>query len=97
MKQLFLVLARYNAHANKEMFDIVARNPDVTESHSAGSYFESILGILNHTLVADLGWLNGYRRSDLALAALDTPVVYLVVWLLRNKTSGIRKNAAISS
>lgn len=31
-----------------------------------------------------------------AIAALDTPVVYLVVWLLKNKPSDSRKKAAIS-
>lgn len=75
MKQLFVVLARYNVHANTKMFEILEKTPDDLRTKDSGSHFDSILGVLNHTLMADLGWLNGYRRSDLELAALDTPVL----------------------
>jgi uncharacterized damage-inducible protein DinB len=75
MRRLFTLLARYNAHANRAMFEILRKAPAELLSRPEGSHYESIMGLLNHTLKSDLGWLNGYRHSDLGFRALDTAVL----------------------
>ncbi len=76
MKDLFVLLARYNEHANNKLFDCLEGSPETIVTCEAGSYFGSILGLLNHVMIADLGWLNQFRsmqpRFDaLADGALD--------------------------
>ena len=66
MRRLFELLAQYNAHVNAEMFRILrAVSPELL-TRPAGSYYGTIMGLLNHLLVTDLGWLNGtmLRRLD---------------------------------
>jgi uncharacterized damage-inducible protein DinB len=75
MRRLFTLLARYNAHANSQMFELLRKAPPELISRSSGSYYGSIMGLLNHTLISDLGWLNAYRHSDLRFPSLDTPVL----------------------
>ena len=75
MRRLFTLLARYNAHANTQMFELLRKAPPELLARSAGSYYGSIMGLLNHTLMSDLGWLDAYRGSDLEFASLDTTVL----------------------
>lgn len=70
--RLFVLLADYNAHANRELLAILAKAPPELLARAAGSYFETILGILNHLLVTDLAWLNSYRGSDRKFRALES-------------------------
>lgn len=72
MRDLFTLLSRYNAHANTEMFGILLTAPPELVAEPGGSHYDSILGLLNHILVSDLGWLNAYRESDLTFDALDS-------------------------
>lgn len=72
MHHLFTLLARYNAHANKQMFEILKDSPPELLSRAVGTYYKSIIGLLNHALISDLAWLNGYRHSDLEFPSLET-------------------------
>ncbi len=75
MKEIFLLLSRYNAHANRYLFDSLESFSEEELKKDAGSWFGSIFGILNHILVSDLLWLNRYRTSGRDLPSLNTPVL----------------------
>lgn len=67
----FAMLARYNAWANRVLYDAAGELGEAKcrEQHAAG-FFKSILGTLNHLLVVDYMWfprLEGVSRSDLTL------------------------------
>ena len=57
MKQVFKVLARYNEVTNKDMIEILEKLDPAKMIEDLGSYYGSILGLLNHQLLADIGWL----------------------------------------
>jgi len=72
MKEMLLLMAQYNRTANRQLLYILETcDPDII-TRSEGSYFDSILGLLNHILVSDLGWLTAYRDSNLKLPSLKS-------------------------
>ena len=75
MKEILLLMARYNQAVNKQLFDQLATCDDELLTRESGSYFENLLGLLNHILVSDLGWLAAYRDSNLDLPSLNSPVL----------------------
>lgn len=75
MKALFPVLARYNTETNRAMFAILAELPAARLTEDVGSYYKSILAILNHVYGSDCIWLARMRRARPALAALQDPVL----------------------
>lgn len=62
MRELAL-LARYNAHVDRVVYDLLAGVDPELVAKPAGSPFGSILGILNHVLLAELSWLLRFRES----------------------------------
>jgi uncharacterized damage-inducible protein DinB len=68
-------MAQYNQTANRRLFEILQSCDPEIVTGSEGSYFDSILGLLNHILVSDLGWLTAYRDSNLDLPALNSPAL----------------------
>jgi len=59
MKEHFLSLANYNAWANEKLYDAVAHLPaEEIARERDGAFFTSILGTLNHILLADRVWLD---------------------------------------
>ena len=60
-KDSFIHLAQYNAQANRHIFEACALLTSQARNRDAGSYFGSIMGILNHTIVADYFWLNRFK------------------------------------
>ncbi len=60
-KSGFLNLARYNARANTEMYEVVSALTGKALHRDTGSWFGSIHGILNHVLVAEFFWLNRFK------------------------------------
>ena len=74
-QRLFVLFADYNAHVNRELFTILAKAAPEVLTRPTGSYFETALGLLNHLLVSDLGWLNAYRGSDRKFRALESPAL----------------------
>jgi uncharacterized damage-inducible protein DinB len=75
-RSLFQLLAEYNAHVNRALLQILEeRTPKDVIERPAGSYFDSILGLLNHLLVTDLAWLDAYRRSGIPFRSLEAPAL----------------------
>lgn len=70
MKQMYALLAEYNAHANGLLIDVLEKAPAGLVTRDAGSFFGSILGLLNHILRADLGWLKRLHTSEPGLRSL---------------------------
>ncbi len=67
IKNVFEVLAKYNTIANKDIVKILEGVESSKLTEDLGSYFGSILGLLDHLLASDLGWLKmmGENISDL--------------------------------
>jgi uncharacterized damage-inducible protein DinB len=57
LKNIFNILAKYNEMTNLEMIKILETIESGNLTKDLGSYYGSILGILNHHLMADIGWL----------------------------------------
>ena len=69
------LVARYNAHADRLLFELLdGIDPDLI-TRPAGSYFVSILGLLNHTLLAGLTWMVRFRDGGIDLPALQDPIL----------------------
>ena len=74
----FPLLADYNQWMNRKLYDAAATLPQAQLIADRGAFFGSILGTLNHLVVADTIWLKRFRahpsRPD-ALAGMDeTPM-----------------------
>jgi len=78
MKEITMLMARYNQHANEQLFSTLETLPEAGLTENSGSFFGSILNLMNHNLVASINWLNRFRHSHLPLPFLDTPVLDMV-------------------
>ena len=67
----FVMLARYNAWANRRLYDAAAAMPDEAYRRDAGAFFGSMHRTLNHILVADRIWMNRFTGSGPTHAKLD--------------------------
>lgn len=70
MKQHFTLMAAYNRWANARLYTMAAAQPDELLRKPVGVYFKSLLGTLNHLLVADLIWMSrlegtGHQPTEL--------------------------------
>ena len=67
IKNVFELLAKYNTMANKEAVDVLEGLESSKLTEDLGSYFGSILGLLDHQLWGDIDWLKmlGENISDL--------------------------------
>lgn len=69
------LMAHYNAWMNERLYAAASSLTDEALSAERNAFFGSILGTLNHLVVADRIWLGRYTfhpASYQALAALDT-------------------------
>jgi uncharacterized damage-inducible protein DinB len=70
----FLTFAAYNAWANARLYDAVAELPgEAITANRPAAFFRSIVGTLNHVLVADRIWMDRFEHlppADLALNAI---------------------------
>ena len=67
----FRVLARYNAWANRRLYDAVGRLPEEEFARPRRAFFGSICGTLNHILVGDRLWRARIEGHDAGISALD--------------------------
>lgn len=58
MKSYFAMMAAYNAWANRRLYGMARQLPDEQHRRDVGAYFKSLLGTLNHILIADLIWMH---------------------------------------
>ena len=70
MKRYFQTLARYNAWANRRLYDAVAALPANEIAAPRTGFFPSLLKTLNHLVVTDRIWLS--RLTGIADAEVKT-------------------------
>ena len=63
MKEVFTLLADYNAKTNQEMFAVLEQVPAAKLAEKNGLFFDSIAGTLNHLLQADVAWIGRFAAS----------------------------------
>lgn len=68
----FVRFADYNAWANARLYDAVgALTPETLRAERPAAFFQSILGTLNHLLVADRIWLDRFQHLPPVHGRLD--------------------------
>ncbi|WP_309083974.1 DinB family protein [Chelativorans sp.] len=72
MKRHFEMMAAYNRWANGLLYDAAAGLTNEEFTRDVGAFFGSMLGTLNHLLVADRVWMNRFTGEGDAPARLDT-------------------------
>jgi len=82
MRAHWIMLGRYNAWANKRLYDAAAGLSDAQYREDRGAFFKSMRGTLNDLLVTDLVWMNRFTGEGESPAKLDT--------ILHDELSGLR-------
>lgn len=72
MKQHFRMFAAYNKWANGQLYDAAADLTPEELVRDMGAFFRSLLGTLNHLLVADRIWMKRFTGEGQAPNKLDT-------------------------
>jgi len=72
VKSGFSLMATYNQWINTSLYDAAATLGDDAVNLDRGAYFGSILGTLNHILVADTIWLKRFAGHPAGFPALDS-------------------------
>ncbi len=65
------MLARYNALANRRLYEACARLPDAERKERRPAFFGSIHGTLNHIMIGDRIWLARFSGEDVPSRNLD--------------------------
>ena len=71
MRAHWIMLGRYNAWANRRLYDAAAKLTDAQYRADRGAFFKSMRGTLNHLLVTDLVWMNRFTGEGESPARLD--------------------------
>ena len=71
LKTHFEKQARYNAWANRRLFEMAAALPDDIYRRDVGAYFRSVHGTLNHLLSTDRIWMRRLTGAGEYRRALD--------------------------
>ena len=71
MKQHFMMFAAYNQWANGRIYDAAADLNDAEFERDVGAFFGSMMGTLNHLLVADRVWMKRFSGEGDAPAPWD--------------------------
>ena len=82
MKQHFMMFAAYNQWANERIYDAALDLTDEEFSRPVGAFFGSLMGTLNHLMVADRIWMKRFTGEGDAPATLDT-IVHRALGALR--------------
>ncbi len=68
------LLGQYNQWMNRKLYDAAAKLSEEQLQRDVGAFFKSIIGTLNHLVVADTVWLQRFSRhpsSKLALVEIE--------------------------
>ncbi|MGR9013091.1 MAG: DinB family protein [Gammaproteobacteria bacterium] len=65
------LLSRYNRWMNDKLYSTAAKLPDDELIRDRGAFFGSLLGTLNHIMVADIIWLQRFSKHPAQHPALD--------------------------
>ncbi len=71
MRQHFQMFAAYNRWANALVYEATAALSEDDQNRDMGAFFGSMIGTLNHVLVADRIWLKRFTGEGAAPASLD--------------------------
>ncbi|AZO48127.1 MAG: damage-inducible protein DinB [Mesorhizobium sp.] len=82
MKQHFMMFAAYNQWANGRIYDAAADLDDAEFERDVGAFFGSMMGTLNHLLVADRVWMKRFSGEGDAPASIDR-IVHRALSVLR--------------
>lgn len=74
MRRHFQMFAAYNRWANAAVYDAAAELSHDELARDMGAFFGSLIGTLNHILVADRIWMKRFTGEGAAPATLDTIV-----------------------
>ncbi len=72
MKAHYASFARYNAWANRRLYDAAAELSDAEYRADRGAFFKSMHGTLNHMLTADWVWMHRFTGQGPSPERLDT-------------------------
>jgi len=67
----FQTLARYNALANRRLYEACNRLPDAERKKTRQAFFGSIHGTLNHIVIGDRIWLARFAGEEVPSDNLD--------------------------
>lgn len=70
-KQNYLLMAEYNSWMNEKIYSICKQIPHEKLHQNLGAFFLSIIGTLNHILVADIIWLKRFSDHPKNYSSLD--------------------------
>lgn len=70
LKHHFELLATYNQWMNSKVYEAASRLSEQELARDRGAFFGSILGTLNHLVVADTIWLRRFATHPSCLASL---------------------------
>lgn len=92
---VFQSLAEYGKLADEEMFAILKTLDSKALSEDVGSYYQSIIGILNHMTFGDYAWLkrlkNNHYGDVVSIAELDQGKPHTVIFQDLQKIIDVRK------
>jgi uncharacterized damage-inducible protein DinB len=71
MKAHYQAFARYNAWANRRLYDAAGELTDTEYRADRGAFFKSMHGTLNHLLTADQVWMQRFTGEGPAPDRLD--------------------------
>lgn len=71
MRQHFRMFAAYNRWANALVYEAAAALTEEELNRDSGAFFGSLIGTLNHILVADRIWLKRFTGEGTIPASLD--------------------------
>jgi uncharacterized damage-inducible protein DinB len=71
MKQHFGMFAAYNRWANERVYEVAASLTEAEFTQQTGVVFGSVMGTLNHILVADRIWMKRFTGEGQAHSRLD--------------------------
>jgi len=72
LKQHFMMFAAYNEWANQRVYEAAEDLTADEWQRDTGAFFGSMMGTLNHVLVADRIWMKRFTGEGQAPAGLDT-------------------------
>ena len=71
MKANFMLMASYNQWMNKQMFAAMSQLSDEQQNQQCGAFFGTLIGTMNHIVVADIIWLNRFSAHPRTFSALE--------------------------
>ncbi|HMF31606.1 MAG TPA: DinB family protein [Candidatus Lokiarchaeia archaeon] len=74
MQELFQLLAEYNAQTNREMYQILEGLPSEKLTEDLGSFYKSIIGLLNHHLTSDISYMRRLGEHFPEVAEAQPPL-----------------------